>query len=392
MGLVALLSVLPQTVAADTLAETTEVAVNGPEGALLLMDGQAMGKLPLPVNLVVPAGSHRFRLDLGRQKAESDILTLPANRQAELNLTLSGDTLIAVLRITPGLMLLIEPETAPGSLRASITVAVAAAAKQEHSVLLGGEKQGTLLRQQSMLIPCIHNADCHEPLLQDGQVAYVLSLRVENESPGGAGACLLSAALLDVRTRDLSSRIESRSSSCDAAELSRQSGVLAAKLLNETAVRPRGAVTVSSVPDGANVLVDGRILGKTPFQQEIFAGQHLVEVQRSRYVPHKETIQVEPTQTAMVNAALQREPTAQLARPLWRIVTGSILVGGGLLLAGFGTSALLTNGQCQDGSTNYDTCSPYYSTVSVGGGLLGGGGGLAIAGTIMIAVPQPPSR
>ena len=34
-------------------------------GALLLMDGQAMGTLPLQVNINVPAGTHRFTLQQG---------------------------------------------------------------------------------------------------------------------------------------------------------------------------------------------------------------------------------------------------------------------------------------------------------------------------------------
>ena len=101
------------------------------------------------------------------------------------------------------------------------------------------------------------------------------------------------------------------------------------------------------------------------------------------------TVQVEPGQTATLNVALQRVPTAPLPRPLWRLVTGSILIGSGVILGGFGTAALLTNGVCQDGSTNIDTCSPYYSTTAIGGGLLGTGAALALAGTIMLAIPRP---
>lgn len=153
-------------------------------------------------------------------------------------------------------------------------------------------------------------------------------------------------------------------------------------------MRPRGNLAVSSTPPGAKVRVDGRLLGITPFQQEVFSGARAIEVRKDKYLSYQSSAQVEPGQTATIETLLQRDPSAQLSRPLWRIVTGSILLGGGLLMAGFGTSALLTNGQCQDGSMNFDTCSPYYSTTAVGAGLLGGGGALSIAGVLFLTVPS----
>lgn len=261
LGLVMLLGMLSPPAAAQSPPATTELAVNGPQGALLIMDGQALGTLPLPVNPVVPAGPHRFRLELGNQKAESDTLTLPASGQAELNLTLAGRSLVAVLRIADGLVLLLQPATLPNALRDSITAVVAKAAKQEHSVLLGSDRQAALVRSPSALMRCIEAGDCHEALFRDEQVSYVLSLRVESGSNGAQGACLLRAALLDARTRDLSARAEENCASLDATRLSARVAALTAKLLQGTAMRPRGGMTVVSTPEGAKVFVDGRWLG-----------------------------------------------------------------------------------------------------------------------------------
>lgn len=393
LGSAALLGILSQDTAAQTQVQMTEVAVNGPQGALLYMDSKAVGRLPLPANLLVSAGPHRFRLELGKQKAESDTLTFPENEngQTELNLTLSGRELIAALRITDRLLLVLQPDSLPAAHRESITTAVAKAAKQEHSVLLGRDKQTALLRQQPSLIRCIENKDCHEPLFQDGQVSYVVSLHSDNDAPEAATSCVLRAALFDVRTRDVSARAEATCAPCDPATLAAQSHSLTVKLLQATATRPRGSASVTSSPKGAKVLVDDRWLGMTPFQQEVFAGSRILEIQRDRYLSQKQTLQVEPNQTSTVQVQLQRDPAAVLARPLWRIVTGSTLIGGGILMAGFGAAALSVNGECQDGFNNIDTCSPYYSTSSIGGGLVGGGAALAIAGTIMLAIP-PSSK
>jgi len=388
LSAVMLLSVLSQRVAAQTPPATTELAVNGPQGALLIMDGQALGKLPLAVNPIVPAGPHRFRLELGNQNAESDTLTLPVLGQAELNLTLSGRTLVAILRVTDGLLLLIQPETLPSALRDGITATVSAAAKKEHSILLGSDKQAALLHGQSATLRCIKNGDCPEALLPEGQISYVLSLRVASGSDGTVGSCVLHAALLDTRTRDISARAEGGCESSDPAALSAQAGALTVKVLQATMARPRGGMAVTSTPAGARVLVDGRWVGVTPFQQEAFAGSRAIEVHVDGYVSHKETIQVKPNETATVNAALERAPANPLTRPLWRIVTGSLLIGGGIFVVGFGTSALLTNGRCKDETANVDTCTLYYDTAAVGGGLVGTGSALAVAGIIMLAIPR----
>ena len=65
IGLAGFLSIGTTAAFAQPRTETMDVAVNGPPGALLLMDGQAMGTLPLQVNINVPAGIHRFALQLG---------------------------------------------------------------------------------------------------------------------------------------------------------------------------------------------------------------------------------------------------------------------------------------------------------------------------------------
>lgn len=396
LKVVMLLTTLTGSAVAQMTKEKVEVAVNGPEGALLLLDGQAMGRLPLPVNLIIPAGPHRFRLELGNQNAESDTLTLPANRQAELNLTLSSRRLVAVLRITPGMLLLL-PETLPEALREGITAAVAKAAKQEHSVLFGSDKQAELLRRKVIILRCVNDGDCHEPLFPNEQVSYVLSLNLQSDMTGAPDSCLLRAALLDARTRELSARVDAHPTPCEATNLSAHIGELTATLLQETAVRSRGDITISSKPDGARVLLDGRWLGVTPFQQEAFSGSRALEVRYERYLPHKATVQVEPDQSAPVTVLLQPVPTPTLpapaprpARSIPQIVAGSLLMGGGILVLGFGAAALASNGNCVDGSTDIGSCiaQTYYRTGDIGGLLVSTGMASFFGGAITLGIPR----
>lgn len=389
-GLAAILFIGTAAANAQPRTETMDVAVNGPPGALLLMDGQAMGTLPLQVNINVPAGNHRFTLQQGTVSAASDLLSFSGSGQAELNLTLAGRSLVAVLRTADGLLLLLDSPTLSAPARAAMYESVSRTASAKHSVLLTGEKEQRYNgRARALaLLRCIHEAQCPDALFPDGQVSYVLSARIENGTIDSSPSCALRTALLDVRTRDVSAQSETTVSPCTVSGVSTHLSNMTSRLLQETAMRPRGNLAVSSTPPGAKVRVDGRLLGITPFQQEVFSGARAIEVRKDKYLSYQSSAQVEPGQTATIETLLQRDPSAQLSRPLWRIVTGSILLGGGLLMAGFGTSALLTNGQCQDGSMNFDTCSPYYSTTAVGAGLLGGGGALSIAGVLFLTVPS----
>lgn len=391
--LTALLMILSRSAAAQPASQSVQVAVNGPAGALLRMDGQAMGTLPLGVNLVVPAGPHRFQLELANDQRESDTLILPANRRAELNLSLSDNALVAVLLTTPELLLRLTPEPLPAPLRSRIIDAVAAGAKQEHVTLVDGARQAALVHQPSALESCMEGDDCHELLLQQDQVAYVLSVHLagSEEGKGGPGACRIRAALLDVRTSAISARAEESCATADGRTVATMVSEMTAKLLQTTAARPRGSVTVTSTPSAAKVVVDGRWLGMTPFRHESFAGVHTIEVQRKGYRHQLNTVQVEADHDGTLNAALQPVVLHPRPRPVWRLVAGSLLVGSGLLLGGFGSSALLINGACraQANTEVSSDCSPYYNTSVIGAELWGAGGPLAVAGALLLAIPSP---
>lgn len=79
-------------------------------------------------------------------------------------------------------------------------------------------------------------------------------------------------------------------------------------------------------------------------------------------------------------------------RPLWRLTLGGIAVGSGFLMASFGISGLAVNGQCSQIPSEGEICNGSYSTVGVGGGLLGAGLTLAAGGIVLLAVPGRQAR
>jgi hypothetical protein len=373
----------------------TAVVVSGPPGAALFIDGKAKGFLPLPDKLVLPAGEHRFRLEHGTRHAESAPLTLPPNRQAELQLTLAGRNLVAVLTIMPAILLALSLRDLPEALRDPLTRTLAVAVNAEHAVLLGRDQQAVLLQPKSALARCLESGDCHEPLAPQGEASYVLSIALAGEAPGDTAALRIRSSLFDLRTRDFGARVEETCAPCTEALLSDRLGKLARRLFLETVSRPRGVLAIVTSPSPARVLLEGRWLGFTPYQQEAFVGARAVEIQLDGYLSQQRTVEIAAGQSARVELTLQRTPSPvaqKRSRPLWRLVTGGVLLGSGVLVAGLGASALAKNGRCQDPSSDVETCSPFYSTLPVGTALVGSGAALLIAGTLMLAIPSRPER
>lgn len=75
-------------------------------------------------------------------------------------------------------------------------------------------------------------------------------------------------------------------------------------------------------------------------------------------------------------------------RPRWRLVLGALSTSAGIVLVGFGASALAVQGQClADPMALKQTCDYSYSTNAIGGSLVGFGGALTAGGIVLMAVP-----
>lgn len=85
----------------------------------------------------------------------------------------------------------------------------------------------------------------------------------------------------------------------------------------------------------------------------------------------------------------QSQPAVQkTGRPRWRLILGGATLGAGLLLTGFGASALAANGHCIDApSFPAQTCESLYTTGGIGGALVGVGAAGVVAGVVLLAWP-----
>jgi len=94
------------------------------------------------------------------------------------------------------------------------------------------------------------------------------------------------------------------------------------------ALDPSGsAVSLSSVPPGAGVKVDGQALGRTPIELELAAGSHEIEIRAERYKPWRERIEVRAGQPMML-------PEVRLEPADGRLAIRSQPAGASVLLGG----------------------------------------------------------
>jgi hypothetical protein len=71
-----------------------------------------------------------------------------------------------------------------------------------------------------------------------------------------------------------------------------------------------GGIRILSTPEGADVRVDGELVGKTPIQRpDVPAGDHVVEFKLKGYFDHKETMKVEGGREKIYSVDLKQLPT-----------------------------------------------------------------------------------
>jgi hypothetical protein len=82
----------------------------------------------------------------------------------------------------------------------------------------------------------------------------------------------------------------------------------AGKITITADLKPVGGIRILSSPGGAQVMLDGVLIGTTPFvNKEVLTGQHLVSVQLPDYFTFETLLQVEHGKIKVVKAVLKRD-------------------------------------------------------------------------------------
>ncbi|RDI95731.1 PEGA domain-containing protein [Meiothermus sp. QL-1] len=94
---------------------------------------------------------------------------------------------------------------------------------------------------------------------------------------------------------------------------------------------PTGILAVDSTPRGAEVLVDGRVLGTTPLSLALSPGSYTVELRRSGYSPFRTRVSIQAGRTTRLSISLaavappiQPTPPVQPVQPVQPAPSGSL--------------------------------------------------------------------
>ncbi len=370
-----------------------EVDILGPAASLLYVDDHLVGMLPLSGPMLLSATSHRFRIVVRQSAFQSDPLDLLPSMRAQLHLTPgTSGTAVAILSLSSEWLLLIEPTDMQPDQRSLVEQSIAGLAKRERATLISTQKLERALKSRPS--DCLRDPACQEDVARQLGTRAVVRVHVDR------AAGKLRAEWYDVDGGGVAAVRERPCGTCQDKAMRDAASALSSELLREAQNHPRGVLDLSSSPAGAQVVIDGTVRGVTPYQRALLEGRHAIKLRLDGFLDHDETIELARGQTLQISAQLAPGKGSQVVpqpglvrepkpRPLWRYLVGGGLIASGVLLSGFGISALSQSGACGDTTPPPEgaPCNYLYSTGTVGGGLLGAGLGLTVGGVLTIAWP-----
>lgn len=178
-------------------------------------------------------------------------------------------------------------------------------------------------------------------------------------------------------------------------ELTRTTADLARRVLLRRALGQRALLRVESRPTGANVLVDGKLAGLTPFEQAWESGAHTVSVERDGYeaarapapltsgAVHEMRVELRPARSPRTPV---QDETPRLVPSAANAALGSFLALASIPLLIAGTNAFIDDGQCLESRAGQCTERVEASTAEA---IMLGAGAASLLGAVYLFVAQP---
>lgn len=412
-----------------------QIVVLGAPGSLVMVDDRLLGSVPLAQPLLVSPGEHRLSLQLGSRRLDSPV-PVQAGRSFEVRFnTTSGAVLITLL---PAVLWVTEQVGVPDEAQNPLADAAEQAARAANQTLLTAE---AALAHAPAPKDCLASPPCWQDLARKNEVEYVLSLRAVYEvasppagsstgsstgSSGGdsagasgsasgatagpaapaaappPGSWQLTLSLWHVDIAAPAATSPARCVRCTAEQAAAVLKQTALKLLAEGLHRSHGSFTITSEPAAAQVFVDGKRVGVTPYQQAAWTGTYNIELRQKNFEPAERTIAVGDDKPEQLAVTLVPAPIPEPAlppvvpplppqRPTWRLATGAGLLGASVVFLGIGGRAAHIAGQCVDYNT-FGICTQVYDTAGTAAGLLVTGSLMAVAGVVLLALPPKPRQ
>jgi len=201
--------------------------------------------------------------------------------------------------------------------------------------------------------------------------------------------------LVDGRTREAVSTREATCELCSANELPRFVAIQVALLFGAVApaAQPKPRLRLDSLPAGARVHVDGRLLGVTPFDAEVPAGEHVVRIDLDDHISELRRLSAAPGVQERIHVVLRRVPVA----PATARHAGFAMLFPGVVASMAGLSMLAIDGhpvrsRCTGVDIDAGGDCHYRFNTDAGGAALLSAGALLMTASVLLLIPPRHAR
>lgn len=377
-----------------------DVHVIADHEGLLYVDDRLVGTWPLPLPLLVPIGVHVVAIQARGHRQQGKVEVIDGRgTEIRFNRTTSA----VLVTVPPAVLVLDELVLSKAQQGLRIKIAQLIEQSLQNARLSSYSKEAALAKQPS-LRGCLSETRCQEALAKQADAEYVLRVEVretpESPTPPGTLSATWSLSLLDVDAGDLAATEAQSCTACTPQALVSGLSKTLRTVSRDGPNRPRGTLAVSSTPPEAEVLIGSRLLGKTPYRRTALTGSYELTVRHPGYAPEKLQAVITPGKTAELAVTLVAQPSLlvaspqpgpqRLPRPRWRLISGGVLLGSGIILSGVGISGLYVNGGCTAAPVPPAVaCRERFDTLAPSGAVFGVGAALSIAGAVMLGLPGP---
>jgi hypothetical protein len=236
------------------------------------------------------------------------------------------------------------------------------------------------------------DAACWQRSADSLGVSYLISATVEEQEKSFA----ITLELISGRTGVVVGTNRERCEICGAEEVGEKMSLAAATLRTRLAslAQTPARFVIRTNPHGARVKLDGKLVGQTPVDTNLTAGQHSVVIEHEGYTPLERTITATSGVDETLDLDLVRVPTSF---PYG--VAGWAAIGAGVALAGGGLYFLKKDGEevsCTKEERDMDSdladCPLIYDTKVLGASLLGLSAVSITLGGVWLYMDQPGSE
>lgn len=386
------------------LRNSGEVEILGARGVQVSVDQKPVLTLPLSSPLSLSAGSHDIT---ATQDGKTLQTTITVREGRALEVRFNFEVQAVSMTVPPHALLLEKYEGIPSALADELAITTVRSLSKQRLAVLTPPKHAQIPNDCAQTIPCLlSQAAVHE---SDYAIA-VSVVQLAGAQPTSPIDYRIEGKIIDRSVSQESAQQTESCIGCSALQVTDKLRRMITELATKALSRTKGTLIITTEPANAAIKIDGVYRGQSPLRSVIWTGTVSVSASLPSHRLQSERVTVREGAETPVQLTLQAEeqvaeqkrqviilprdvPLEREPRPRWRLIAGSIGMGVGAVLMGFGVSALSIDGKCVSEPTGIARyCDNLYDTTAAGSSLVGVGGAVLVGSGILLAWPGKPKQ